>query len=65
MIPKIELDSDKQTFTRKEVEEMLSSLHQACAATLVLQVKLYKFARVISYLSLSVALLLILKEMFL
>jgi len=65
MFPKIELRSNKSTYTRKEVEEMIDELNFSCASVLAVQTKLYRFAKIISYLSLSVCLLLLMKEVFL
>lgn len=65
MFPKIELRSDKSTYTKKEVQEMIDELNFSCASLLAVQTKLYRFAKIISYLSLSVCLLLLMKEVFL
>ena len=64
MIPKIELNNDKQFFTHQEVAEMLEAIQNATEDMLRVQVREYKFAKRISYLSLILSILIIGKELF-
>lgn len=65
MIPKIDLTDWKDpTVPKEEVEKMTEALSQAFAMMLREKEKEYKFAKVISYISLLIALVLIFKEVF-
>ena len=63
MKPRIELPN-KQTFTRKEVEELADAMAEAYAMVFRNEFMLFKFAKFISYISLIISLLLIAKEVF-
>lgn len=65
MIPKIQVTTDKETFTRKEVEQMMEEIQEAFETLMIQQIKQHIFAKRISYLSLIIAALLIGKELFL
>ncbi len=65
MIPRIDLTEWKEdTVPKKEVEKMTEALSEAFAMILKQKESEYRFAKFISYLSLSVALLILFMEVF-
>ena len=65
MIPRIDLTEWKEdTVPKKEVEKMTEALSEAFAMILKQKESEYRFAKFISYLSLSVALIILFMEVF-
>ena len=65
MIPRIDLSNyPGDMIPKKEAIEMFNALSEACEFTLRKEVKQYKFAKNISYMSLFIAILLILMEVY-
>jgi hypothetical protein len=65
MIPRIDLTEWKEdTVPKKEVEKMTEALSEAFAMILKQKESEYRFAKFISYLSLSVALVILFMEVF-
>lgn len=65
MIPQIDLSKwDKPTVPKEEVEAMTKALSEAFAHVLHEKEREYRFAKIISYLSLSIALILVVMEVF-
>lgn len=65
MLPKIQISTNKETFTREEVEQMVEEIQETFEGLMIQQIKQHNFAKRISYLSLIIAALLIGKELFL
>ena len=65
MIPRIDLSNyPGDMIPKKDVIEMTNALTEACEFTIRKEVKQYKFAKNISYMSLFIAILLILLEVY-
>lgn len=65
MIPRIDLTEWKEdTVPKQEVEKMTEALSEAFAMILKQKESEYRFAKFISYLSLSVALIILFMEVF-
>lgn len=62
MLPKIELKNGKESYTRHEVEEMLSEINDAFVNMFKAEVVQFKFAKAISYLSLITCILVLICE---
>ena len=64
MIPQIQLDKNKTSYSYQEVKQITDEITEAYCSILKYEVSKYKFAKIVSYLSLSVALVLLFKEVF-
>lgn len=64
MLPKIELKNGKESYTRKEVEEMVLEINEAFLGMFKAEVTHFKFAKIISYLSLVTCILVLICEVF-
>lgn len=64
IVPRVDLKNNKETFTRKEVEEMLDSITKSFDELCQEQFFQYKVAKNISYLSLVTAILVLAIDLF-
>lgn len=64
IVPRVDLRNNKETYTRREVEEMLDSITKSFDELCQEQFIQYKVAKNISYLSLIVAILVLAIDLF-
>lgn len=62
--PKIEFKNNKETFTNQEVKQIVSELNDMYIDILKSQISQFRFAKIVSYISLALAILLVAKEVF-
>lgn len=62
--PKVEFKDTKESFTNQEVTQIVNEINEMYIEMLKAQISRFRFAKIISYISLALAILLVAKEVF-